>query len=52
MQPRRKIGFATLLILGLAIGVFLKSVKIGLIIGLLLGVLAGNMMIGGGGRKK
>jgi hypothetical protein len=52
MQPRRKIGFATLLIIGLGIGLFLKSVKIGLIIGLLLGILAGNLVIGGGRRDK
>jgi galactitol-specific phosphotransferase system IIC component len=51
MQPRRKIGFFTLLIIGLAIGMFLKSVKIGLVIGLLLGVMAGNVIVGGGKRK-
>lgn len=50
MQPRKRIGIATLIILGLAIGLFLKSVKIGLIIGLMLGLLAGNLM--GGGRRR
>lgn len=40
MQPRKRIGFITLVILGLGIGIFLKNVKIGLIVGLMLGLLA------------
>jgi uncharacterized membrane protein (UPF0136 family) len=51
MQPRKRIGIATLLIVGLAIGFFIKNVKIGLVIGLMLGLLAGGMMSSGGRRK-
>ena len=49
MQPRKRIGFVTLVLIGLAIGMFLKNVKIGLVVGLMLGILAGNLL--GGGRK-
>ena len=52
MQQRKKIGFATLLLIGLAIGFFIKNVKIGLIVGLMLGLLAGGMISGGGGRRR
>jgi uncharacterized membrane protein (UPF0136 family) len=51
MQPRKRIGIATILIIGLAIGFFIKNVKIGLVIGLMLGLLAGGMMSSGGRRK-
>jgi hypothetical protein len=51
MQPRKRIGIAGLLIIGLAIGFFIKNVKIGLVIGLMLGLLAGGMMSSGGRRK-
>ena len=51
MQPRKRIGIVTIVLIGLAIGFFIKNVKIGLIIGLMLGLLAGGMM-SGGGRKK
>ena len=51
MQPRKRIGIVTILLIGLGIGFFIKNVKIGLIIGLMLGLLAGGMM-SGGGRKK
>jgi uncharacterized membrane protein (UPF0136 family) len=51
MQPRKRIGIATLLIIGLAIGFFIKNVKIGLVIGLMLGLLAGGMMSSGGKRR-
>ena len=44
MKPRKKIGFLTLVIIGVAIGFFIKIVKIGLIMGLMLGLLAGGMM--------
>ena len=44
MQPRRKIGFFTIVLIGVAIGFFIKNVKIGLIIGLVLGLLAGGIM--------
>lgn len=44
MQPRKKISFFTLVVIGVAIGFFIKNVKIGLIIGLALGLLAGGLM--------
>jgi uncharacterized membrane protein (UPF0136 family) len=44
MQPRRKIGFFTIVLIGVAIGFFIKNVKIGLIIGLVLGLLAGGIV--------
>jgi hypothetical protein len=50
MQPRKRIGIVTILLIGLGIGYFIKNVKIGLIIGLGLGLLAGGMI--GGGNKK
>ncbi len=50
MQPRKRIGIVTLLIIGLGIGFFIKNVKIGLIIGLGLGLLAGGLI--GGENKK
>jgi hypothetical protein len=42
----------TILLIGLAIGFFIKNVKIGLIIGLGLGLMAGGMISGGSSRKK
>ncbi len=51
MQPRKRIGIATLLLIGLGIGFFIKNVKIGLVIGLMLGLLAGGLISGGGRRK-
>lgn len=50
MQQRKRMGVITLVLIGLAIGMFLKNVKIGLVIGLLLGVSAGNLM--GGSRRR
>jgi hypothetical protein len=44
MQPRRKIGFFTIVLIGVAIGFFIKNVKIGLIIGLVIGLLAGGIV--------
>ncbi len=44
MQQRRKIGFFTIVLIGVAIGFFIKNVKIGLIIGLVLGLLAGGIV--------
>jgi F0F1-type ATP synthase assembly protein I len=44
MQPRRKISFFTIVLIGVAIGFFIKNVKIGLIIGLLLGLMAGGIV--------
>lgn len=44
MQPRKRIGIVTLLLIGLALGYAIKNVKIGLIIGLGLGLLAGGLL--------
>ncbi len=44
MQPRKKIGFFTIVLIGVVIGFFIKNVKIGLIIGLFLGLFAGGIM--------
>ncbi len=50
MQPRKRIGIVTILLIGLGIGFFIKNVKIGLVIGLMLGLLAGGL-ISSGGKK-
>ena len=50
MQSKRRMGIFTILLLGLAIGFFIKNVKIGLVIGLGLGLMAGGLI--GGGNKK
>ncbi len=47
MQPRKRMSIITLLLIGLAIGFFIKNVKLGLIIGLALGLLAGGLMSSG-----
>lgn len=47
-QQRRKIGFASLVIIGLLLGLAIKHVAIGLIIGLVFGLLASGMVSGGG----
>ena len=44
MQQRKRISALTLIVMGLGIGLFLKNVKIGLIIGLVLGLLAGGLL--------
>ena len=44
MQPRKKISFFLLVIIGVAIGLFLKNVKAGLLIGLALGSLGGGLL--------
>ena len=44
MQPRRKISFFMLVIIGVVIGLFLKNVKAGLLIGLALGLLGGGLL--------
>jgi hypothetical protein len=43
MQSRKRILGITLIVVGLASGIFLKNVKIGLIIGLMLGLLSGGL---------
>ena len=47
-QQRKKIGFITLIIIGLLIGLAIKHVAVGLIIGLIFGLLASGMV---GGKK-
>lgn len=44
MQPRKKISFFMLVIIGVAIGLFLKNVKAGLLIGLALGLLGCGLL--------
>lgn len=44
MQQRKKIGISTLIIIGVLLGVLIKSVKIGLLIGLGLGFLITGLM--------
>jgi uncharacterized membrane protein (UPF0136 family) len=43
MQQKRRIGIFTIVAIGVLFGLFLKNVKIGLIIGLVLGLLAGGL---------
>ena len=44
MQKRRKVGFITLIIVGLLIGFAIKRVAIGLVIGIVLGLIASGMV--------
>lgn len=44
MKQRKKLGFLTIVLIGVGIGFFIKNVKIGLIIGLVLGLLGGSIM--------
>ncbi len=44
MQPRKKISFFLLVIIGVVVGLFLKNVKAGLLIGLVLGLLGGGLL--------
>jgi hypothetical protein len=48
-KQRKKISFAVLIIIGLAIGFAIKRVGIGLLIGIVLGLLASGML---GGSKE
>lgn len=43
MNNRKRIVGIMLIVIGLASGIFLKNVKIGLIIGLVLGLLSGGL---------
>lgn len=43
MHSRKRIVAIMLIVIGLASGIFLKNVKIGLIIGLVLGLLSGGL---------
>ncbi|WP_298302019.1 hypothetical protein [Hydrotalea sp.] len=44
MHPRKKIGFFTVLIIGVALGFLIKNVKIGMVLGLALGLFASSML--------
>jgi hypothetical protein len=44
MKPRKKISFFILVLIGVAVGLFLKNVKAGLLIGLALGLLGGGLL--------
>ncbi len=44
MQPRKKISFFLLVVIGVVIGLFLKNVKAGLLIGIALGLLGGGLL--------
>jgi len=44
MHQRRRILGIMLIVIGLATGLFMKNVKIGLIIGLMLGLLSGGIL--------
>ena len=48
-HSRREIGFVLAMVAGLLLGIFIKRVRIGLLIGLALGLLAAGMI---SGRKK
>lgn len=43
-RGRKKISFATLIIIGLVLGFLIKKVALGLIIGIVLGLLASGMV--------
>jgi hypothetical protein len=49
-DQRRKISFAVVIIIGLAIGFAIKRVGIGLLLGVVLGLLASGML--GGSKEK
>jgi F0F1-type ATP synthase assembly protein I len=43
-QKRGTVAFVFVIVLGLAIGIFIKRVQVGLIIGLVLGLLGSNFL--------
>lgn len=51
-EPRRKISFALLIIIGLLLGFAIKRVALGLILGIVLGLLASGMIGGGSSKNK
>lgn len=51
-QPRRKISFALLIIIGLVLGFAIKRVALGLVLGIVLGLLASGMIGKDPGNKK
>jgi mannose/fructose/N-acetylgalactosamine-specific phosphotransferase system component IIC len=44
MQPRRKVSILTLVVIGVAIGLIIKNVRIGLLVGLGLGLLVSGLI--------
>jgi F0F1-type ATP synthase assembly protein I len=48
-QSRRDLGYIVAIVLGLAIGFFIKRVHVGLLIGLVIGLVAAGL---GDGRRK
>jgi len=44
MKQRRQIGILTIVLIGVAVGLLIKNVKIGLLIGLGLGLFAGSLI--------
>ncbi len=47
-MQRRRMTAIMLIVIGLSAGLFLKNIKIGLIIGLVLGLLSGGLLSGRG----
>jgi hypothetical protein len=47
-EPRKRIGFTMLIIIGLLLGFAIKRVALGLVLGIVLGLLASGMI---GGKK-
>jgi hypothetical protein len=47
-EPRKRIGFTMLIIVGLLLGFAIKRVALGLVLGIVLGLLASGMI---GGKK-
>ena len=43
MYSRRNIAIAVLVIVSFAIGIFMKNIRLGLVVGLLLGLLMGGL---------
>lgn len=48
-EPRRRISFVIVIIIGLVLGLLIKRVALGLVIGIVLGMLASGMV---GGKKE
>ncbi len=46
-ENRKNVALVTCIVLGLAIGMFIKKVSIGLLIGIVLGLLVGGMLSSG-----
>jgi hypothetical protein len=48
-EPRRRIGFTMIIIIGLLLGFAIKRVALGLVLGIVLGLLASGML---GGKRE